>query len=572
VPFFGQLADVFGRYAALQTAVIILTVGGILCAAAPVWPVLILGRAIQGMGGAGMATCSLIILADKVSLKEQAFNTSIFHFLIGVAYATGPVIGGNMTSVHWRYVFVLVTSLSAVAVITAAILRPELKKGYYSLTRPRAGTGYIKNFLRGCVSIDFFGTGTFVVGVLLIILATSWGGSEYPWRSAQVLVPLIIGPLLLAVFVVYQKLMAPGKYLAQRFPRTIPVVPWQFFLEKDVTLVCLISAATGAALYAAFYFAGVYFTIVEGYDAAKAGLQLMFYVPGIGVGVYSAILMCNVWPRQTIWPLLIGTVVETGGIAALSYAIHIRDRTMVNVLMGVAGFGTGIRFMPENLHLTGMYRDRIAAILGLLSFAGPFGGTLSLTVMGSVFQNKMSSYLSNGDGTGSFNLHSDTALDSIRDLPPEILESVRATAADAVMWSFISILPFLAISIVAALMLGNVWISKHKEKNLTEPAPTTITPDASPAIVPTAADADADAMQNQTHSVQRDGRPDVLTGSFFLALIRGTVHADRHPGPLEKRLDQDSAPAVEAPPQLVAGAAAEQHEEKQVLAASTLRA
>jgi MFS family permease len=52
----------------------------------------VLGRAIQGVGTAGMSTCSLIILADNVSLKEQAFNTSIFHFLIGIAYATGPLV------------------------------------------------------------------------------------------------------------------------------------------------------------------------------------------------------------------------------------------------------------------------------------------------------------------------------------------------------------------------------------------------------------------------------------------------------------------------------------------------
>jgi MFS family permease len=69
-----------------------MTLGGVLCATAQVWPVLVLGRAIQGVGTAGMSTCSLIILADKVSLKEQAFNTSIFHFLIGVAYATGPLV------------------------------------------------------------------------------------------------------------------------------------------------------------------------------------------------------------------------------------------------------------------------------------------------------------------------------------------------------------------------------------------------------------------------------------------------------------------------------------------------
>jgi MFS family permease len=98
VPVFGQLADVFGRYAALQFAVVIMTLGGVLCASASVWPVLVLGRALQGVGTAGMSTCSLIILADKVSLKEQAFNTSIFHFLIGVAYATGPLVWTLVTS------------------------------------------------------------------------------------------------------------------------------------------------------------------------------------------------------------------------------------------------------------------------------------------------------------------------------------------------------------------------------------------------------------------------------------------------------------------------------------------
>lgn len=261
-------------------------------------------------------------------------------------------------------------------------------------------------------------------------------------------------------------------------------------------------------------------------DAAVAGLQLMFYVPGIGVGVYSAILMCNVWPRQTIWPLLIGSVVETGGIAALAYAIHIRHRTMVNVLMGVAGFGTGIRFMPENLHLTGMYRDRIASILGLLSFAGPFGGTLALTVMGSVFQNKMSTYLSSNTGAGDFDVHAPAGLDAISDLPSEALEAVRATAADAVMWAFISITPFLALSIVAACLLGNVWISKQKETVSSEGI--TPRPDAN--------------MNGQTKSVQRDGQPEVLTGFYFRALLRGSIGLGRHPGPLEKRLDQEESP------------------------------
>ncbi|KAI4639359.1 hypothetical protein J4E93_009187 [Alternaria ventricosa] len=304
----------------------------------------------------------------------------------------------------------------------------------------------------------------------------------------------------------------------------MPVVPYQLFHEKDVTLVCIISAATGAALYACFYFAGIYFTLVEGFDAGKAGLQLLFYVPGIGVGVYTAIIVCNVHPRQTIWPLLFGTIVETASIGALSWAIRARQRTAVNVLMGVAGFGTGIRFMPENLHLTGMYRDKIAVILGLLSFAGPFGGTIALTVMGSVFQNKMSVYFIGSEGSSRFDVNSPTALDAISDLSLENLERFRSAAANAISSSFVSILPFLAFSILAALMLGNVWICKDKK--------------AMKARSPSDSIANTDvALQGQTQSVQRDGRPEVLTGIYLYALLKGTVASQRHLGPLEARSD-----------------------------------
>lgn len=435
-----------------------------------------------------------------------------------------------MTNVHWRYVFVLLSALSGLSILTIAFLRPDLKNGRFSLTHPRSGQTHFRSFLSGCACIDFIGTGSFVGGVLLILLATSWGGSEYPWASPAVLIPLIVGPLLLVFFVFYQRSMAPGHWLAKKFPQTMPLVPYHLFQEKDVTLVCIISAATGAALYSCFYFAGVYFTMVENLDPGKAGLQLLFYVPGIGVGVYTAIMMCNVYPRQTIWPLLLGTIVETGSIGALAWAISAREKTTVNILMGVAGFGTGIRFMPENLHLTGMYRDRIAVILALLSFAGPFGGTIALTVMGSVFQNKMSGYFEGGNGSSGFDINSAAALDAINSLEPEKLEHFRSAAADAVSLAFVSIIPFLSISIIAALMLGNVWISKEKKKAKKG------TTSASETIV----DSDV-GMQDQTQSVQRDGRPDVLTGVYFYAVLRRTVAAEKHPGPLEVRLDRPAS-------------------------------
>lgn len=73
--------------------------GSTLCAAAQAWGMLLLGRALQGMSSAGIMNLIRIILADKVSLKENAKNNSIFFFISGMGYAIGPVIGGYLTDV-----------------------------------------------------------------------------------------------------------------------------------------------------------------------------------------------------------------------------------------------------------------------------------------------------------------------------------------------------------------------------------------------------------------------------------------------------------------------------------------
>lgn len=94
-------------------------IGSALCTGAPTsaFPMLIIGRAIQGLSVAGINVVGKIILADKVSLKENAKNTSVFSMVAGIAYALGPVIGGYLTSSQWRYV--LLFSLSLMAIMNA---------------------------------------------------------------------------------------------------------------------------------------------------------------------------------------------------------------------------------------------------------------------------------------------------------------------------------------------------------------------------------------------------------------------------------------------------------------------
>ena len=328
----------------------------------------------------------------------------------------------------------------------------------------------------GLSTLDYGGISLFIVGVGLLILGTAWGGSTYAWASAAVLSSLIIGSVLFILFLVYESLLSDSTgFLARLLPHgTVPMIPSSILRSKDVSLVSLVTFGTGASIYSVFYFIGIYFTLVEAFEASHAGTQLLYYVPGIGVGVYFAIFVCTVSPRQTFPPLILGTIVETAGIAALAYAAKARNEILVNVMMGVAGAGTGMRFMPSNLHLAGMFRDKLAPVYSILRFAMPFGGTLALTIMGSVFQNQMSEYFgsdavnlnttSNGTSSGGFNLHNHDSLDLIGQLPAAQQEAVRSQGATATMWAFISIIPILGLSLLASLFLGNVWISKNKPK------------------------------------------------------------------------------------------------------------
>lgn len=460
IPAYGQVADTFGRHFALQTSMVFMLIGSILCATAPDWGVFLLGRALQGLSAAGIMNIIKIILADNVTLAEQSKNSTIFAFVNGISYAVGPVIGGSLANSNWRYCFVVSIPITVISqVLIFFVLRKELVHGTHHLTGPER-----KSFLSGLATIDIGGTVLFIFGAGLIILGTSWGGGKYAWDSRQVLVPLVIGSVLFMLFFLYEYLLEPGKIINRVFPKQVAMIPWKLFERRDVISLCVINAATGAALYSAFYFVGIFWTLVQGYDPAKAGYQLLYYTPGIGVGVYSAMFMCNFFPRQTFFPIFIGCIVEATGFSVLAWATSTRKSALVSVMMAISGAGTGLRFMPNTLHAAGVWPTRLASVMSLMDFTLPFGGTLAIAIMSAVFYNKFAQSLNSlggvvGQTVGGVSAHNKTqSLQGINSLPPEIQNIVREKAARAVMWSFISVLPVMGLSILAATVLGNVWI------------------------------------------------------------------------------------------------------------------
>lgn len=75
-------------------AIFFTVIGSVLCSAAQSWGMLLLGRALQGLSSAGLNSIILVILADKVTLEENAKNNTLFTIVSGSTYAIGPLIGG----------------------------------------------------------------------------------------------------------------------------------------------------------------------------------------------------------------------------------------------------------------------------------------------------------------------------------------------------------------------------------------------------------------------------------------------------------------------------------------------
>ncbi len=136
----------------------------------------------------------------------------------------------------------------------------------------------------------------------------------------------------------------------------------------------------------------------------------------------------NVWPRQTNPVLFIGTISSGVGIALIAWACHSDQVNLVYGMMALTGFGVGVNMNPSSLHALAYAPDMTAPIVCLSSFAFPFGGTIALTIMSTVFNNR--------SGTN----HEDPK--------------------SGIVWAYVAVVPIMWISVVITTFLGNVWIGK----------------------------------------------------------------------------------------------------------------
>ena len=300
----GSLGDRFGRRATYAVGVAAFGVASILCALAPTIGALVGARAVQGAAAALLVPGSLAILQSSFHRDDRMAAIGAWTGLLGVASASGPIVGGWLVERDWTWAFWLNVPLSLLVVGLAVTLVPESRN-------PLAD----KHF-------DVPGVVLAVVGLGALTAALT-----SPGEGARAVALASAGVVALAGFVLVQ----------QRSPHAM--VPPSLFRSRVFTAINVVTLAVYAALSAALLFLVLFLQTVAGWSALEAGaatlpLSLAMLLLARRFGSLAA--------RSSPRPYMIGgTLVAATGFVLL--ALTPRDPTYAwHVLPGMSLVGLGL--------------------------------------------------------------------------------------------------------------------------------------------------------------------------------------------------------------------------------------
>src|SRR5919205_2304297 len=435
IPMVGKLSDIYGRRGFYIAGLVIFMLGSILAGAAQGFWWLVGARAIQGLGMGTIMPLSQTIIGDIISPRERGKYMGYLGGVFGIASIAGPLVGGWITdNFSWRWLFYinLPIGIAALAFVVSYLHLPHTPKKH---------------------SLDYLGFVTLGLGLVTVLLATSWGGTTYPWDSWQVISLYIVGALVLAGFVV-------NEYYAAE-----PVLPLRLWKNSVFTLSNISNMAIAMTMFGAIFFIPVYAQGVLGVSVTNSGAVL---IPLTGSMIVVSIAVGRLITRTGRYKgfMLAGLLIMGAGYFLLTRLDAGSTQADLTLDMIVVGLGLGAVLQTYTLVVqNATSREDLGVATSTTQLSRSLGATVGTAIFGTIMTNGMrteipkhlppqalqgpqAAKLSDGGGVGA-------VLDpnTLGQLPDAVSNGIREGLAAAMHPVFVAGLPMLAVALVATLFI-----------------------------------------------------------------------------------------------------------------------
>lgn len=441
-PLYGRIYMAFDTKWTFLLALITFEVGSLICGISPNSATLVVGRAVQGLGSAGILTGSFVIGTHSVRLDKRPVLFAGVGMLFGVGALCGPMIGGVLTDlVTWRWCFYLNLPVGSVTFIFVLLcFKPQ-----------RRSDAPLPSFLLRLRRLDWIGNTMLLAACTMLFLALQYSQERYSWSSARC-IGLIVGcGVTLLIFIAWMFWKGQDA-----------LIPVHIVRQRTVAASCGAAFFIYGALLLHSYYLPIWFQAVKGASAIQSGVNM---VPYMVVNAFFSLFAGIFVSKNGLFtpPAIIGCAIGTVGSGLLatvqpdtSTAKWAGYEVLVSAGLGMAiqqGFSAVQTALP--LHEVPIGTAAVVACQSI-------GGAIFVSVGNTLLQD----HLLNADNANTIpgvNIRAVIELGATRfrdTIPSESLPALVALYNDSLQGALIAAVPLCGCAFLCSLCME--WRSVRK--------------------------------------------------------------------------------------------------------------
>jgi EmrB/QacA subfamily drug resistance transporter len=349
------LGDRFGHRRALLAGVALFTLGSAAAALSTSATELILARALQGIGGAFITPLTLTILIGVFPAGKRAAAIGLWSGVSGLGLVAGPLVGGAIVSgSSWNVVFWVNVPIGLAVLVLGRLRLPET----HGVQQP----------------LDLPGTTLIGAGLLSLVYGLIRGNSV-GWGSAEIVVALLGGVLLLAAFL-WRERVAKA-----------PMLDLSLFASRGFSIANAVGFLLAFGMFGSIWLLTLFLQQAQGASALRAGLETMPWTGMIMVvAPFAGIFAGRIGARPLVLAGMALQAISLAWIGVVSTATAPYTSLLPAFLLG--GLGMGLAFSPlSEAVMAAVAEQRQGQASGAYNTLRELGGVFGVAVLGAVFQH-----------------------------------------------------------------------------------------------------------------------------------------------------------------------------------------